>query len=54
MNFDGPSGTRRDVSAQIAVFRSALQVLWAEQMGQETIVLLGLTTDVGSVQTFRR
>ncbi len=54
VNLDGPSGTRRDVPAQIALFRSDLQVLWAERLGPETLALLGILTDLATIQTFRR
>jgi hypothetical protein len=54
VNLDGPSGTRRDVPAQIAVFRSDLQVLWAERLGPEMLAFLGILTDLATVQVFRR
>lgn len=54
VNLDGPSGSRRDVPAQIALFRSDLQVLWAERVGAETLVLLGVVTDLATIQPFRR
>ncbi|MCS6802047.1 MAG: hypothetical protein RMM58_05480 [Chloroflexota bacterium] len=54
VNLDGPSGTRRDVPAQIALFRSDLQVLWAERLGPETLAFLGIVTDLATIQQFRR
>jgi hypothetical protein len=54
VDLDGPSGSRREVPAQIALFRSEVQVLWAEQMGTETVVLLGFLTDLESIQLFPR
>ncbi|MFN8534875.1 MAG: hypothetical protein U0556_15165 [Dehalococcoidia bacterium] len=54
VNLDGPSGTRRDVPAQIALFRSELQVLWAERLGPETLTFVGILTDLAAIQQFKR
>lgn len=54
VNLEGPSGRQRDIPAQIAIFRSDIQALWAEKIGPETRLLGGLTSDTTSVQVFRR
>ncbi|MCS7002063.1 MAG: hypothetical protein NZ518_04355, partial [Dehalococcoidia bacterium] len=56
VDLDGPGGSQKDVPAQLACFRSDLQVLWSERIGAQPTPTLrnGLTVDLGSVSIFRR